>query len=296
MKNLSVENVYTRAHAKDLTKKHFWKLLGMTAVAFGIPVAMMTAVTTLTTSLAATQPVLHRLVTLVLSLAVSLGTCGLGLGLVKAMIDLARGDEHLTVGMVFQRMGYTLKAFGLSLWVGLKTFLWMLPGYLVMISSVFVVVGTVDPTTGAIPESAAGTMALLMFGGMLLMFILGIPAAYRYLMSTYILADNPETGVFQSVRESKAMMKGHKWQCFKLIVPVFLVMLVVMLVVSIALTAAAALLGTTAAGTSVMSTVMMVVMFALELYYMVRMYLCYAIFYIKRVEEQKPEEDAASAE
>ena len=289
MKNLSVENVYTRAAAKELTKKHLGKLLGMTAVAFGIPYAMMLAVTTLLTPLAETQPTLYLILDLVLTLAVTLATCGLTLGLLAALVNLCRGNENLSVGMVFSHMGCTLKAFGLSLWTGLKTFLWMLPGFAVMMAGVIVSAGTSSP------EDSAGIMTLLTFCGIILMLALVIPAAYRYMMSTYILADKPETGVFQSVRESKAMMKGHKWQCFKLIIPIVLVMYVIMLVIGVAMGAAMSLLATTPAAMTVLGIVMMIVMLIVMLYYMIRMYLCYAIFYVKRVEEQNPAEETADA-
>ena len=45
MTKLTIENVYTRHKAKELTKKHFWKLLGMMAIAFGIPFVLMTITT-----------------------------------------------------------------------------------------------------------------------------------------------------------------------------------------------------------------------------------------------------------
>lgn len=293
MKNLTVENVYTRQSAKELTRKHFWRLLGMMAIAVGIPYAMMMAVTTLTNPLSESQPALFTVLTLVLTLAVSLATCGLTLGMKKAMIDLARGHEEVPVGTVFSLMGYTLKAFGQGLWTGLKTFLWMLPGYLVMI--VGAVLSYTTSTTTA-PEDSAGMTVLVMFGGMILLFALIIPAAYRYMMAPNILADKPETGVFQSVRESKAMMKGHKWQCFKLTVPVALVMLVVMLVISVALGALTALLGNTAAGASLMSIVMMIVTFAASMYYTIRINMCYAVFYVKRAAEAEPAPAEETAE
>ena len=34
MKNLTVENVYTRHGAKELTRKHFWKLTAMLLIVF----------------------------------------------------------------------------------------------------------------------------------------------------------------------------------------------------------------------------------------------------------------------
>ena len=45
----------------------------------------------------------------------------------------------------------------------------------------------------------------------LLLIIPGIVAMYRYSMAFYILADDPEKGIMQCLSESKAMMKGNKW-------------------------------------------------------------------------------------
>lgn len=48
----------------------------------------------------------------------------------------------------------------------------------------------------------------------LLFIIPGIIAVYRYSMVYYILADNPEKGVMECIRESKQMMVGNKWKLF----------------------------------------------------------------------------------
>ncbi len=48
----------------------------------------------------------------------------------------------------------------------------------------------------------------------LLFVIPGIIAAYRYRMALYLLLDHPELSVMQCIRESKRMMKGHKWELF----------------------------------------------------------------------------------
>ncbi len=50
----------------------------------------------------------------------------------------------------------------------------------------------------------------------LLLIIPGIIAAYRYSMVQYILVDNPELGVMGSIRRSKEIMQGHKWEFFVL--------------------------------------------------------------------------------
>lgn len=50
----------------------------------------------------------------------------------------------------------------------------------------------------------------------LLLVVPGLIAEYRYRMAIYILIDNPEKSVMECIRESKRMMKGHKWELFML--------------------------------------------------------------------------------
>ncbi|WP_276316364.1 DUF975 family protein [Paenibacillus artemisiicola] len=52
---------------------------------------------------------------------------------------------------------------------------------------------------------------------MLLFIIPGIVAALRYSMAYFILKDNPEIGALEAIRRSKAMMVGHKWRLFVLL-------------------------------------------------------------------------------
>ena len=50
----------------------------------------------------------------------------------------------------------------------------------------------------------------------MLLFVPGIIAAYRYSQAIYILADDPTKSPMQCLRESKAMMRGHKMELLKL--------------------------------------------------------------------------------
>ena len=58
--------------------------------------------------------------------------------------------------------------------------------------------------------------SLFIFLWSLLFLIPGIIAAYRYRMAKFLLLDHPEMGVAESLRISKQMMYGHKWECFVL--------------------------------------------------------------------------------
>lgn len=48
----------------------------------------------------------------------------------------------------------------------------------------------------------------------LLLLFPGVIAAYSYRQARFILMDNPDMSVFQCLKESKRMMKGHKWELF----------------------------------------------------------------------------------
>lgn len=50
----------------------------------------------------------------------------------------------------------------------------------------------------------------------LLFIIPGIIASYRYRMAPYLLADNPDIGIWEALGKSKEMMQGHKGELFVL--------------------------------------------------------------------------------
>lgn len=52
--------------------------------------------------------------------------------------------------------------------------------------------------------------------GFVLFIIPGIVFAMMFSQVYFIIADNPEVGVIEAFKQSKAMMHGHKWQFFKL--------------------------------------------------------------------------------
>ena len=51
-------------------------------------------------------------------------------------------------------------------------------------------------------------------GWALLFIIPGLIAAYRYQLTGYILAENPEMGANDAITRSKELMKGNKWRLF----------------------------------------------------------------------------------
>ena len=226
----------------------------------------------------------------VLLILISLVSVGLSLGMTRAMIDLCRGDEDVTVGRVFSRMGSCLKGVGLNIWVSLKIIAWALPVYAMIGVAAFFLAGSAKlETVSAQSEGLYVLVTMLPLIAIIAVIALVIPAAFRYMLSTYVLADVPATGVFACVRQSKAMMKGHKWQAFKLVIPMILMMYLIMFGIMFAL-----MIGTTVfaeaapAALAVLGVVLAIVMVVMILIYAMRMAMAYCLFYLKRKGDVSP--------
>ena len=318
MKNLSVENIYTRQKAKELTKKNFWRLLGMTLltglilctlVYGGIALlSYVTEVQWVTTTQAysyqaqinpdsiGTEFIIGFVVLMIL--ACLLGT-GLNLGLLNAGTAVARDTEKVPVRRIFSRMKYLLKGVGLSLWVGFKTMLWALLVYIPVGFIAFGIAVAGDPQQAQLNETTTMLMAFLPLVAIILVFALVVPAVLRYYMSTYILADEPATGVFECVRKSKAMMKGHKWQLFKLTIPYLLKMygwmFLVLIVMGVVMVVMQQVQSEVANIVSVVAVIIAyVILLWRMLVYALRSQVAFCLFYLKRKGEMPdvpPEEE-----
>lgn len=243
------ENVTLRARAKELVSYHWGKMLLMGVIIFLVIMAaslILGAISTLllgesidsmaqsltysskygysTSARASGTMGLATVISVLSSLIITLLSSGLTLGYNATMISAANGEEIRSSG-VFCRMRYCLKGLGLNLWMGLKIFLWMLPGLGVMIAGGLI---------GSVMDSPEAMM-LCMFVGYVLMFILLIRATYSYAMSTYRLADEPDLGVFDAVNYSKGVMNGRRWQLFKLTIPYALILIAVMIALVVVL-------------------------------------------------------------
>lgn len=145
----------------------------------------------------------------------------MNLGYLNGLIQMTRGST-VKASVVLSRLRHVLASLGLPMWVGLKTSVWGLPGYLVTMLGGLITASAA--TTRDFQYSTSFTIAHLFVivgvvvavAGALLMMILMIAAHYRYAMATYILADDPIVGVYDAVEKSKAMMLGRKFQLFRL--------------------------------------------------------------------------------
>lgn len=139
---------------------------------------------------------------LVAALSLMVGVLGpvLTLGMINALLHALRKKEFTAV-IVISRLRYILKAVGLMLFVGLKVFLWMLPGMAVALLAMF------------LPASVSTILLIL---GAVGMIVPGVMAGYRYALSVYVMADEPATSIRACVRRSCEVMKHRKFELFSL--------------------------------------------------------------------------------
>ena len=123
------------------------------------------------------------------------GYAAYGLGLARRS-----GPGYRTLLEGFSSLG---RALGVSFFTALFTTLWSLLG--MVPAGLFLLAGVVMES-----------YPLMMFSTFLVLpgSLLGIMASYRYRLATYFLLDDPDMGVLASLRESKEVMIGRKWQLF----------------------------------------------------------------------------------
>lgn len=160
------------------------------------------------------------LIGLVASLAytVFLGT-PMRIGHLRFRLSLIDG-EKADLAKIFSGFDRSyIPAILLRLLRALYLFLWSLPSAIMttigIVALIFGFVGSAFVMGGM--EFVAPT--LLLIGGVALLFSVGFSflptiAYYRYAMSDYILAENPEISPSDALAESKRMMHGNKWRLF----------------------------------------------------------------------------------
>ena len=141
------------------------------------------------------------LVLIVIGPCVRWGLCRFRLGLVDG--------EQPSVGTLFSGFGHMfLKALGLSL-------------VLLVINLIFVVIFAVGGCVAAgfvyhafdFTQGILASILVIIFGPVVGALV-AVVFMYRYSMSFYILADNPDMDIMDTLRESARMMKGNKWRLF----------------------------------------------------------------------------------
>lgn len=136
----------------------------------------------------------------------------LALGQTHYQLKLLRRQETAYAD-VFSHLRYFLKSVGLTLLIALKLLLWALP-FIAGEILIFVVMGAAWANASVSTVLTAVTLVGLVGG--VGMTVVMVRAMFSYSMASTILADEPEKGVAQCVRESVQMMNGKRMLLFSL--------------------------------------------------------------------------------
>ena len=132
----------------------------------------------------------------------------LTLGMLNYFFKLLRGEEDAVIETVFSRKHCFFKAIGLRLMVYLRMLAWMLPGWALMLIPFALIAVSA--------ELALNVLPMVMLMGSVLSAVLGIRAALHYAMSDRVMAETPEKGINQCIRESVGIMRHRKLLLFAL--------------------------------------------------------------------------------
>ncbi len=302
----TVENVYIRQRAVQLTRKCFWVLLGMTLISAAINNGLSWLLTQLgdawlapeitvmtdafrqylnAQTLTSTTPVTDAALALFTSpkfwcinalhfVVTGLVSTGITLGGTLQFIEAGRGNKPRIAGM-FSRMRHCLKAWGLSLWLMVKIILWLLPGIVLMF------------TGGVLQAYDQPTLSnwVIIAGFMLLTWLL-FAALLRYAQAVHILADEPHRGIRESVRLSKGMMKHRQWQFIRLCTPAFLKGLGLYLLTDIVCSMLLSLLSLDANDYAAMAASLLCSLSMM--YHLIQLDIVCALFYLRRQDADFP--------
>jgi uncharacterized membrane protein len=124
----------------------------------------------------------------------------LGIGLNHYYLELHFGREA-SFSLLFSRMQIFGKCLGQTIVMGLLISFWALIIYFPCVF-LLILIGLISP--------------FMIFIIALASTVSGLMAFYRYAMAPYLMAEDPELGVMDTIRQSKEMMEGNKGRLFYL--------------------------------------------------------------------------------
>lgn len=150
---------------------------------------------------------------LILSISVSLLTFVMQMGLIRGALDYLRRGIF-TFEHIKSMFPYVKEMICFNLWESLFIFLWMLPGWPLLIA-------------GIIMDLRSTLGAILLLAGLLLMFVLMFYTALNYSLAQCCIVDHPHMGGREALARSKQLMRGHRWIFIKMGIPAFVMLMII---------------------------------------------------------------------
>ncbi len=268
--NRSVENVYIRQEAVHLTRRHFWRLLGMCTIVFFCTAILTDILFHISGTFLISDPLIASLFSALVSVMGLCISAPVLLGYRHQLLTLGRGSRSQVWG-VFGRLRYWLKASALTLLMHLKIALWSTPGVLLHLLA------------EELPLYGLGKLSeWVNLLGFAVILWLALPASLSYAMALFILADEPDRGVSECIEHSKGLMTGRRWQAFRLVLPPVLIVMGILCAVfwlSVGFLSLAAV-NTTTAVFDIFCVVILLLISLSSVYFILQLDMVCAIFYL----------------
>ncbi len=146
------------------------------------------------------------------------------LGLTGGVLGNYRG-KPLTLDCIKTMFPHWQKVCLLYLWTMLCLVGWMMLGMLPTM------IGGVMLSLGADSTAVIAIGGLLAVSGLVLMLVLVVRAVMDYSMANCILVDAPSTGVRETLRKSKEMIRGYRWYSVKVEWPALVMIFIAGLII-----------------------------------------------------------------
>lgn len=177
-------------------------------------------------------PAVWITVSFVLSIVLAIYQGVLSFGLNVYCLDLYRGDP-CGPSSLFAGFSFAGRVIGAQVLVFIFSFLWCM----LLIIPFSVLLGV--SIALQLGEGALIAVFVLLY---ILLFVGMFAIILRYALVNFALADDPELGALGAINRSKELMRGHKWELFKLefsfigwILLFYLIAVVVLMIVSVPL-------------------------------------------------------------
>lgn len=148
------------------------------------------------------------IVLFLISGAVEMGYARFNLGLIDR--------QEARLGMLFGYMDRIGRGIGMVLLRAVYLILWMLPSIIVMTALMFRYMDRIVYEMSMVVEDPVRFFKFyfVFLAVIILLSIPGVVATYRYLLTSYIMAEDPEIRAKDALRKSVELMRGYKWKAF----------------------------------------------------------------------------------
>lgn len=194
-------NNKSSSELKALAREQLKGKYGMSVGVVFLTTLISAVVSLIITFFAKTDSVTSMIIYYLISFIITLLTAVLGVGLLRFFVKFAKNEKYQISDIFWGFQNHPDKVILITIILTLLFLICLLPGLLLIFAYVF----TLRPILFVLA-------VITMIAGVIGMIIIGL----NYSMTSYMIADENQDSVLETMKASKNMMKGHKGRLFYL--------------------------------------------------------------------------------